>query len=55
MGKTIKPLVLEIDEDVYKKFKNLVDRDTRLTDAVAILIHEFVEKGNRKIDLSKAK
>ena len=55
MDKTIKPLVLEVDREIWEKFKKLVDRDTRLVDAVAHLIHDFVSKGNRMIDLSKAK
>lgn len=55
MGKIIKPITLEIDKDIWDKFKDLVHRDTRLTDAIALLVHEFVDKGNRTIDLRKAK
>ena len=55
MGKLIKPLTLEIDEGVWKIFKTKVKRGTRLTDAVALLIHDFVNKGDYEIDLEKAK
>ena len=53
--KIIRPTTLEIDKDIWNKFKDLVHRDKRLTDAIALLVHEFVDKGNRTIDLRKAK
>ena len=57
MGKEgfVRPLTLEIDKKVWEKFKESVDRGTTLNDAICLLIHEFVEKGNRRINLRKAR
>jgi len=51
----IRPLTLDIDKRIWEKFKDLVHRGTSLNDAVCLLIHDFVEKENKIIDLRKAK
>ena len=51
----IKPITLKIDKNIWTKFKDLVHRDTRLNDAICLLIYEFVNKGNKIIDLKNAK
>jgi|TARA_Y100000296_G_C5002544_1_gene170963 hypothetical protein len=42
--KLIKPITLEIEEEVWFKFKAIVPRTIKLNDAVTNLIRDFVSK-----------
>ena len=55
MGQIKNVMNLNIDIEVWNRFKKLVDRDTSLNDAVVMLIHKFVNDGNKILDSSKLK
>lgn len=52
MSKLKKPLTIEIEEDLWEKFKKRVARGTKLNDAVVRLISTFVYENKFNIDLN---
>lgn len=46
--KLIKPITLEIDEELWNKFKDLIPRTTKLNDAVVQLIAKEVDNERTK-------
>ena len=43
MGKTIRPITLEIDENVWKEFKERVPRTVKLNDKLVELIERELQ------------
>ena len=51
MGEKKKVLALEIDKDLWEKFKDRIHRNTKLNDAVVRLISTFVYEDKFEINL----
>ncbi len=50
----VKPITIDIDKNLWESFKNRVNRNTKLNDALVLLIKDFVEEDEYEIcDLNK--